>query len=66
MYISTIPCIPYLHVLSTERYSNSGPLAYKKVILNLFDEGWGAWYIITDAHVVLNTEKSCAANSEHG
>ena len=45
---------------------NSGPLAYKKVILNLFDEGWGAWYIITYAHVVLNTEKSCAANSEHG
>ena len=60
MYISTIPCIPLLHVLSTER--NGGPLVYKKVILSLFDEGWGVLYIITYAHA----EMSCAANSEHG
>ena len=45
---------------------NSGPLVYKKMILSLFDEGWGAWYIVTYVHVVLNTEKSCSANSEHG
>ena len=45
---------------------NGGPFVYKKVIMSLFDEGWGAWYIITYVHVVLNTEKSCAANSEHG
>ena len=58
--------LQYLFCMCCPLKDNGGPLVYKKVLLNLFDEGWSAWYIITYAHVVLNTEKSRAANSEHG